>query len=149
MHRTKISVTLKPHFYNRWPRISVGLDDDLLISTPLMGIRTYTVDHCIPNGPHELWVRYEGKTNEDSTVDGDQAVEILDVTAESISSDKFVWAGVYTPEYPEPWASQQTDLASELTNVTYLGWNGVWRLRFTTPVFRWIHETEHLGWIYD
>ena len=65
-----------------------------------------------------------------------------------IQDPKFAWAGIYRPEYPEPWASEQTNLATELSSHTYLGWNGTWRLTFGVPVFTWIHQVQNLGWIY-
>jgi hypothetical protein len=129
--------------------MSVGLDDFLLFKTRLDSTKTYTMDHPLDLGEHVLWVKLEGKTNADTTETEDQAIEISAVTVEGISADRFIWRGVYTPEYPEPWASQQAELSPEITNTNYLGWNGIWRLRFSVPVFRWIHEVEHLGWIYD
>ena len=149
MHRTKIGITLKPHHCNKWPLMSVGLDDFVLFKTRLDSTKTYAIDHPLDLGEHVFWVKMEGKTNADTTETADQALEIAAVTIEGITADRFIWRGVYTPEYPEPWASQQLDLLPEITNTTYLGWNGVWRLRFSVPVFRWIHEVEHLGWIYD
>jgi hypothetical protein len=107
------------------------------------------MDHPLDLGEHVLWVKLEGKANADTTETEDQAIEISAVTVEGITADRFIWRGVYTPQYPEPWASQQAELPPEITNTTYLGFNGVWRLRFSVPVFRWIHEVEHLGWIYD
>ena len=149
MYQTKVGITLKPHFCKSWPRISVGLDDFLLFRTRLHSIKTYSLDHPLELGEHTLWVKLEGKTNDNTTETEDQAVEILAVTLEGMSTDRFIWSGVYAPEYPQPWASQQNDLPDEITNTTYLGFNGVWRLRFTVPIFIWIHKTEHLGWIYD
>ena len=149
MHQTKIGITLTPRHCNKWPLMSVGLDDFLLFKTRLDSTKTYTMDHPLDLGEHVLWVKLEGKTNADTTETEDQAIEISAVTVEGISADRFIWRGVYTPEYPEPWASQQAELSPEITNTNYLGWNGIWRLRFSVPVFRWIHEVEHLGWIYD
>ena len=76
------------------------------------------------------------------------AVEIESVTVEGITVDRFKWAGIYTPNYPEPWASTQTNLQPTLQSATYLGWNGRWELPFSVPIFTWIHQTENLGWIY-
>jgi hypothetical protein len=55
---------------------------------------------------------------------------------------KFAWAGVYTPNYPEPWATEQQNqgvvLKQQLCPHTYLGWPGKWTLTFDVPVFTWI-----------
>jgi hypothetical protein len=78
------------------------------------------------------------------------AVIIDSVEFFGISDPRFVWAGVYWPEYPEPWLSQQNPSPqAALTNHNYLGWNGVWRLNFDVPVFTWIHKTLGMGWIYQ
>jgi hypothetical protein len=82
--------------------------------------------------------------------DRDTAVVIDRVSFFGIQNPKFVWHGQYRPEYPEPWFSQQQPPPqSVLTNVTYLGWNGVWYLEFTVPVFTWMHQVQDFGWIYN
>jgi hypothetical protein len=98
----------------------------------------------LESGPHTFYIDFRNKTNNTP----EMAVEIDSVTFEGITVDRFKWAGVYTPDYPEPWASTQTNLQATLPSATYLGWNGRWELPFTTPIFTWIHQIEHLGWIY-
>ena len=84
-----------------------------------------------------------------SSTDHDMAVIINKIEFFGISDPKFIWLGQYTPEYPEPWFSQQQSTPQPvLTNVTYLGWNGTWRLDFGAPVFTWIHQVQNLGWIH-
>jgi len=92
---------------------------------------TLTIEHCC-------------KSANDPTT----AVIVDSVSFFGIQDPRFAWAGVYRPNYPEPWASEQTDLVSELSPHTYLGWNGCWSLTFGVPVFTWIHQTQNLGWIY-
>lgn len=86
-------------------------------------------------------------------LDADTAVNIDSIEIFGISDPRFVWAGHYTPDYPEPWATQQRlaghDLAPVLTNHTYLGWRGVWRLEISLPAFTWMHQTQGLGLIYE
>jgi hypothetical protein len=82
--------------------------------------------------------------------DADTAVEIVSVSFFGIQDPKFAWAGIYTPVYPEPWASEQlTPPSSTITPQTYLGWNGTWKLDFSVPVFTWIHRVQNLGWLYQ
>jgi hypothetical protein len=95
-------------------------------------------------GTHVLEIEHLNKQPDDPRT----ALIIRSIKFNDITSDKFVWRGVYTPDYPEPWASEQTNLAQEITNTNYLGWNGIWRLEFTAPIFTWIHGVEDLGWIY-
>ena len=86
--------------------------------------------------------------NKDSN-DIETAVEIVDISFYGISDPKFIWAGTYYPDYPEPWYSQQdTKPADALPASTYLGWNGVYKLEFDVPVFTWMHKVLDLGWVY-
>lgn len=96
-------------------------------------------------GAHVLEIEHKNKHPHDATT----ALIINSIEFNNIASPKFIWRGIYTPNYPEPWASEQTNLAMKITNTNYLGWNGVWRLEFTAPIFTWIHQVEDLGWIYD
>lgn len=66
----------------------------------------------------------------------------------NISDKRFLWAGTYSPEYPEPWASQQINLPKSYQNFTVLGWNGTWTLEVTHPIFTWMHKKLDLGTIY-
>lgn len=93
-----------------------------------------------------LTVELFDKKDDDVTT----AVEVVSIEFFGISDPKFVWAGVYRPEYPEPWFSEQNPRPPEtLPSHTYLGWHGVYSLTFDVPVFTWIHKTLDLGWIYQ
>ena len=76
--------------------------------------------------------------------DPDTAVEIVSVSFFGITDPQFAWAGVYIPEYPPHWTGPK-----ELPGQTYLGWNGVWQLKFSVPVFSWMHQKLNLGWLYQ
>jgi hypothetical protein len=97
------------------------------------GTKTLSIQHC-----------------DKSSLDTDTAVIIKNLSFFGIQDPRFIWQGQYRPEYPEPWRSQQQPLPeATLTNVNYLGWNGIWTLEFEVPVFTWIHRVQNLGWIYD
>ena len=76
--------------------------------------------------------------------DHDTAVIVKEIRFFEISDPRFVWAGVYYPEYPDHYP----DKTYPLPGHGYLGWNGIYRLEFSVPVFTWIHQTLDLGWIY-
>jgi hypothetical protein len=93
-----------------------------------------------------LEVVFYNKPDTDNTM----AVVVDKIEFFGISDSKFVWTGVYTPVYPEPWYSQQVPKPlAQLPRQNYLGWNGTWRLDFTVPVFSWIHQIQNLGWVYQ
>ena len=76
--------------------------------------------------------------------DIDTAVEITSVSFFGITDPQFAWAGVYTPNYPAHLTGPR-----ELPGQTYLGWNGIWTLEFSVPVFSWMHQKLNLGWLYQ
>jgi len=76
--------------------------------------------------------------------DHDTAVIVKEIKFFGISDPRFVWAGVYYPEYP----AHYPDKTSPLLGHGYLGWNGVYQLDFSVPVFTWIHKIKNFGWIY-
>lgn len=140
---TKVSVTLTPKISKIAP--------DVLVSVP--GYSTYEtlwktkqIDLEFSSDTGWLEIMFENKPDHDA----DMAVIIDKIEFFGISDPKFVWAGVYTPRYPEPWYSQQTEKPpAELPQQNYMGWNGKWRLEFSIPVFTWMHKTLNLGWIYQ
>jgi hypothetical protein len=65
----------------------------------------------------------------------DQLLHIKSIEIDEIDIGALVYEGVYTPAYPEPWASQQKQAGNALLesfkNVTNIGHNGRWELGFS------------------
>jgi hypothetical protein len=139
----KLSVVLRPVHHTDPVLVNIGIDDDLttvnLQDTATINFELTATERCT------LTVELPDKQNQ-------EAVIIDSVSFFDIEDPKFAWAGIYKPQYPEPWASQQQSqgvvLKQHLSPHTYLGWPGKWQLTFTVPVFTWIHQTQNLGWIY-
>jgi hypothetical protein len=140
----EMSVTMQPLHHDRPVPIQIGIDGDL-VDIELDQITTkhfkfVAQDSC------NLQVRLINKRDQ-------EAVVIQQVEFFGITDPRFVWAGVYEPEYPEPWATEQSNagiiLQPRLSPHTYLGWSGIWTLDFEIPVFFWMHKIQNLGWIYD
>ena len=74
----------------------------------------------------------------------DQLLHIKSVNIDEIDIGALVYEGVYTPKYPEPWATQQresgNDLRDSFKNVTKMGFNGEWRFTFSSPFYMWLLE---------
>lgn len=139
-HQVKMKVQLRP-IGQPWVRIGVS---ELIQECQLETVTEFDYDFNA-TGTVALTVEHFGKSDIDPTT----AVEIVRIEFFGISDPKFVWAGTYYPEYPTMWYSEQsTKPADVLPNQTYLGWNGVYKLEFTVPVFTWIHQVQDLGWIY-
>jgi hypothetical protein len=135
-HKVKMRVTLEPvgepwvavdaDGWGRVQQLTETTDFDLEFNT--------AADIC------NLKIEHFNKDDNDPTT----AVIVREISFFGISDPKFVWAGVYYPDYPEHYA----DKTSPLRQQNYLGWNGVYRLDFTVPVFTWMHQTLSMGWIY-
>lgn len=145
MYPVKVSVSLTPIWHNEQPLVRVGVPGNLK-TLYLDKPTTFNFDYISVNNS-SLIVEFLNKTNVDTIVDKnlDKAIIIEDISFFGISDPKFIWAGIYTPIYPEHLTTQP----KTLTNVTYLGFSGQWKLDFTVPVFTWIHKIQDLGWIYD
>jgi len=74
----------------------------------------------------------------------DQMLYIKSISIDEIDIGALVYEGVYTPKYPEPWATQQResgqDLKDSFKNVTQMGFNGEWKFTFSAPFYMWLLE---------
>ena len=81
---------------------------------------------------------------EDGKIVKDQALHIGQIAIDEIDIGALVYEGVYRPEYPEPWASQQAKTGNKLPetfkNVTEMGHNGTWTFTFNSPFYMWLLE---------
>ena len=82
--------------------------------------------------------------NENGDLLKDQLLHIKAMEIDEIDIGALVYEGVYTPKYPEPWASQQreagTKLQESFKNVTCIGHNGTWQFKFNSPFYMWLLE---------
>ena len=82
--------------------------------------------------------------NEKGDILKDQLLHIKSIEIDEIDIGALVYEGEYTPEYPEPWATQQResgyDLKDSFKNVTQMGFNGEWKFTFSSPFYMWLLE---------
>ena len=99
---------------------------------------------------YNLIIKRSGKSssqtviNEKGDILKDQLLNIKRIEIDEIDIGALVYEGVYTPEYPEPWATQQREAGNDLTanfkNVTKIGHNGEWQFTFSSPFYMWLLE---------
>jgi hypothetical protein len=99
---------------------------------------------------YNLIIQRSGKGKNQTVVDKkrnivkDQLLHIKSIEIDEINIGALVYEGVYTPNYPEPWATQQkqsgNDLPESFKNVTSMGHNGDWKFTFTSPFYMWLLE---------
>ena len=108
-------------------------------------------EHTLEEGKsYELLIKRSGKDKNQTVVNDkgdilkDQLLHIKNIEIDEIDIGALVYEGVYTPDYPEPWATQQRESGKELPesfkNVTKMGHNGTWSLQFESPFYMWLLE---------
>ena len=99
---------------------------------------------------YNLIIKRSGKTknqtliNEKGDILKDQLLHIKSMEIDEIDTGALVYEGIYTPKYPEPWATQQreagTKLEESFKNVTQTGHDGEWKFKFASPFYMWLLE---------
>ena len=81
---------------------------------------------------------------EDEKIVKDQLLHIKSIEIDEIDIGSLIYDGVYTPEYPEQWATQQAKAGNKLPktikNSPDLGHNGTWTFTFSSPFYMWLLE---------
>lgn len=146
----KIKVDLEFVWDDLPPKISVAVDNTYVFQgSASQNHITVTHDCVLQPGDHAVIVNFYNKSYRLREPGSDMAVIVRSVAFQD-SIFNFAPKGQYRPEYPEPWCSEQQLLGQTLDPVisaTYLGWNGEWRLAFSTPIYQWMHRTLNLGWL--
>lgn len=152
-YQVKLSVNLKPIWHSTAPEIRLGVPGNIN-TISLENTTEFEFDYYSNNISYffiELLNKNLGDTIPEKKLD--KAVVIESIKFFGIEDPRFIWSGVYTPIYPEHWVEENqqrgTPLPLQIVNNNYIGFNGIWRLDFTVPVFTWIHKIRSLGWIYD
>jgi hypothetical protein len=149
----ELDIHLRSIWHSTPPEINIGVNNDIkhiILSEDQIFHYQFSAGET-----STITVELLNKIDADTVPDKglDKAVVIESVSFFGIADPKFVWAGVYEPKYPEPWATEQQNqgvvLKQHLSPHTYLSWNGKWTLTFSVPVFTWMHKVQDLGWIYD
>jgi len=88
--------------------------------------------------------RNQTVVNDKGDIIKDQLLHIKAMEIDEIDVGALVFEGVYTPKYPEPWATQQREAGTELPesfkNVIQMGHDGTWRFKFESPFYMWLLE---------
>ena len=102
------------------------------------------------NKEYNLIINRSGKSKNQTVISEkgdilkDQLLHIKGIEIDEIDIGALVYEGTYTPQYPEPWASQQklagTELPETFKNVTRMGHNGKWNFKFASPFYMWLLE---------
>ena len=130
MFKVCIEVLLEPV---ATPQIKVTCRDEIKSLKLTDGPLWIKFEFDQEQGPAELSIELLDKQPNDSKT----AVIVKKIKINNIEHIQNTYQGMYYPYLKEP------------RRDTYLAWNGIWILKFSVPVFIWMHQTQGLGWIYD
>ena len=153
--KLKFKLELYASSWDRLPIAKIKIDDKTHIQTEITGTEdkpnVIEFEHEFEeDSEHNLIIDYIFKTvdqtkrDADGKVLADQMLHIKSIEIDEIDIGALVYEAVYTPSYPEPWATQQKQAGNELPesfkNVTSMGHNGTWSFKFTSPWYMWLLE---------
>ena len=152
--KLKFKLEVYGTYWNQVPIVEILINDYSHYKKPINGTEKEPTiiefEHELTEGEkYSLIIERSGKDSkqtvvEDGKITKDQLLHIKSIEIDEIDIGALVYEGVYTPTYPEPWATQQRSagnvLPESFKNVTTIGHNGRWELGFTSPFYMWLLE---------
>ena len=153
--KLKIKLELSATMWNKPPVAEILVGNKSYFNNQIIGTQDkpdiIEFEHTFDEGKsYELIIKRRGKDRHQTVINDkgdilkDQLLHIKRIEIDEIDIGSLVYEGVYTPEYPEPWATQQrsagAELPAEFKNVTQMGHNGTWSFKFESPFYMWLLE---------
>ena len=153
--KLKIKLELYATMWDKPPHAEILIKEQSYFNDNINGTKekpnVIEFEHEFEEGiEHSIIIKRSGKfanqtiINDNGDILNDQLLNIKNIEADEIDIGSLVYEGVYTPQYPEPWATQQREAGVELResfkNVTQMGHNGEWRFTFESPFYMWLLE---------
>jgi len=153
--RLKFKLELYATMWDKPPHAEILIGDKSYFHNEITGTEdrpdVIEFEHEFEDGkPYDLIIKRSGKGRNQTVIDDkgnilkDQLLHIKSIEIDEIDIGSLIYEGIYTPDYPEPWATQQRQTGNELKesfkNVTHMGHNGTWRFKFESPFYMWLLE---------
>ena len=151
----KFKLELWGEYWDKAPFVRVLINNEVHFRSEIKGSEKEPIliefeQKLIEGENYKLIIERVGKDKKQTMVNNngeiikDQLLHIKSIEIDEIDIGALVYEAVYTPEYPEPWASQQQQtgniLPKSFKNVTTIGHNGTWKLSFASPFYMWLLE---------
>jgi hypothetical protein len=134
------------------PSIILSIDKTIIYRGELPNDGVFKYVGNVSDGTHIISLELLNKSDSDCVDGYDKAVIIDKILFFVIDSKQVLFNSRYVPDYSESYRKTSmnngTLLDDSLTSCNYMGWNGVWEVEFSAPVFTWLHTVENLGWVY-
>jgi len=121
------------------PNLTFKIDNEEIVPALSLGRNYFSFNRNLCFGPHCLQMKRQGSTIDDLK----QMIILRTLRIDGINCQNLIWnSGEFCPIYPEPWATQQTNLGVKLENKiigdTHFGHNGTWSLHFVSPFYQYL-----------
>ena len=111
----------------------------------------FEFDAELQEGDNSLEICLLNKTNQDTVKDQngrivkDYLLNIDSIEIDDLDIGMLKWSlSSYYPDYPVKYrqelVAEGKELSAEVKNCVNLGWNGTWKLPFTSPFYIWLLE---------
>lgn len=123
------------------------------------GARIYVDDHCAFDGKiawdqtirfrhtldfgmsHQLRIERYGKEKSRPINDIHQTLILDKVKIDGVDIRNIIWSRSYNePDYPESYSRDHPNLEKLIIAETHFGFNGTWRLNFTSPFYKFVMD---------
>ena len=153
--KLKFKLELHATMWDRPPHAEILIDEHSYFKGDISGTEhkpdVIEFEHEFTEGEKcGLIIKRSGKDKNQTVVNDkgdllkDQLLHVKSIEIDEIDLGALVYEAVYTPQYPETWATQQraagTELPESFKNVTSIGHNGTWRFKFESPFYMWLLE---------
>ena len=153
--KLKFKLQLYSTHWNKKPIVDVKINDKSYFKNEITGTKENPTliefeQECEEGKDYQLILDRSNKdkrqtiVNEKGDILHDQLLHIKSIEIDEIDLGALLFEGVYRPQYPEPWATQQREAGNNipetLKNSVDLGHNGTWTFSFTSPFYMWLLE---------
>lgn len=139
----KFEITLSGTWWDRVPEFAIGIDDQEFVRDSVTDSKTFTFFVDLTEDNHFLWIDFLNKLDTDIKKDqyedpenfevlADMILNIEKISIDDIEIENLKWsASKFIPKDPT---------RPTLDRCVNLGWNGRYRIDFTSPVYLWLLE---------
>lgn len=135
----KFEITLSGTWWDQVPEFAIGIDDQEFVRDFVTDSKTFTFSVDLTEDSHFLWIDFLNKSD-DQVIQNDDKTEIIKdlllniekISIDDIEIENLKWsASKFIPNDPT---------RPVLDQCVNLGWNGRYRIDFTSPVYLWLLE---------
>ena len=136
--KVSIEINLSSKYWDVVPRAKVKLDSVVLFQGEISEPVCIKHELALVEGDHMIEVILTNKDGRrDTIVEDGKIVKDMLLVVDSILLDEIDLGYLITSK-----SSYDTDDGLNHENMTHLGWNGSWKMNFSSPIYMWL--LEHL-----